>query len=151
MKKAKIVLVEDDAILSKVIDEELSEAGFDVITSFDGVKGLSAVKSKKPDLVLLDLMLPEMHGFEVLAELKKDPEVQSIPVMILTMLGSDDDIKKGLQLGAVDYIVKSQHAVGEIIDKVKDFFVEGKHAVANISAETPETGETQESEETKEV
>ena len=77
----------------------------------------------------------------VLEELKRDPEVQSIPVIILTMLGSDDDIKKGLQLGSVDYIVKSQHAVGEIIDKVKDFFAEGKHAVANVSPDTSEVVE----------
>jgi len=142
MKKAKIVLVEDDAILSKVIDEELSEAGFDVIKTFDGPKGLAVIKSKKPDLVLLDLMLPGMHGFEVLSEMKKDPEVQSIPVIILTMLGSDDDIKKGIQLGAVDYIVKSQHAVGEIIDKIKDFFTEGKHSIANASIENLEEEES---------
>ncbi len=143
MKKAKIVLVEDDVILSKVINEELEEAGFDVIKAIDGEKGLVAVKSKKPDLVLLELMLPKMHGFEVLEEIKKDPEVQSIPVMILTMLGSDDDIKKGLQLGANDYIVKSQHAVGEIIDKVKDFFNEGQHTVANTSSDTPDKKENE--------
>ncbi|MEA2112550.1 MAG: response regulator [Patescibacteria group bacterium] len=123
MKDIKIVLVEDDEILSKVIKEELEEANFKVHLATDGEKGLDLATSKKPNLVLLDLMLPKMHGFEVLENLKKSPETAKIPVMILTMLGSDDDIKKGLLLGANDYIVKSQHAVGEIVDKVKEFFV----------------------------
>ena len=127
MKDTKIVLVEDDEILSKVIEEELEEAGFKVYLATDGKKGLEAVKNKKPDLVLLDLMLPEMHGFEVLENIKKSPEVENTPVIILTMLGSDDDIKKGLKLGAHDYIVKSQHAVGEIVDEVKNFFANESH------------------------
>ncbi len=125
MKNTKIVLIEDDEILSKVIDEELGEAGFDVKRAFTGDKGLSMVVSEMPNLVLLDLMLPGIHGFEVLERLKANPKTKSVPVIILTMLGSDEDIKRGLRLGASDYIVKSQHAVGEIIDKVKDFFAQG--------------------------
>ena len=120
MKNIKIVLIEDDEILSKVINEELKDAGFDVYPAFDGPKGLDLVRLKKPDLILLDLVLPGMHGFEVLEKLKKESDTSGAPVMILTMLGSDDDIKKGIQLGADDYVVKSQHAVGEIIDKIKE-------------------------------
>ena len=121
MKKRKIVLIEDDVILSKVINEELEESDFDIHRAFTGSKGLDMIKSEMPDLVLLDLVLPEMSGFDVLAEAKKDPKTKNVPVIILTMLGSDDDIKKGISLGAQDYIVKSQHAVGEIIEKVKSF------------------------------
>ena len=121
MKKTKITLIEDDEILSKVIFEELKEADFDVSQAFDGEDGLKLVKSKKPDLVLLDLLIPKKDGFTVLKELKKSPVTRDIPVIILTMLGSDEDIKKGLKLGASDYIVKSQHAVAEIIKKVQDF------------------------------
>ena len=128
MKKIKIVLIEDDEILSKVIDEELESSGFDVIKSFDGIDGLEVVKDKKPDLILLDLVLPKMHGFDVLSELKDDPSTKDIPVIILTMLGGDEDVKKGISLGAEDYIVKSQHAVGEIIDKVKSFFEEKRQS-----------------------
>ncbi|MBU1046501.1 response regulator [Patescibacteria group bacterium] len=136
MKDIKIVLIEDDEILSKVIKEELDEAGFKTYTAYDGEAGLKLVKSQKPNLVLLDLMLPKMHGFEVLENLKRSPETEDIPVIILTMLGSDDDIKKGLQLGANDYIVKSQHAVGEIIDSVKEFFAgESKPKGKTISQE----------------
>ena len=123
MSKIKIVLIEDDEILSKVLYTELIDASFEVTQAFDGEAGLTLVKSEKPDLVLLDLILPKKHGFEVLAELKKSADTASIPVLILTMLGSDEDIKKGLQLGADDYIVKSQHAVGEIVEKVKNFLV----------------------------
>ena len=126
MNKLKIVLIEDDEILSKVVYEELKEAGFDVLQAFDGEEGLILATEKKSDLILLDLLLPKKHGFEVLEELKKSPVTNSIPVVILTMLGSDEDIKKGLRLGANDYIVKSQHAVSEIIDKVKEFFEEEK-------------------------
>ena len=121
MNKTKIVLVEDDEILSKVLYIELGDSGFEVMQAFDGEAGLELVRSQKPDLVLLDLILPKKHGFEVLAELKKSPDTSGIPILILTMLGSDEDIKKGLQLGADDYIVKSQHAVAEIVEKVKTF------------------------------
>ena len=118
----KIVLIEDDEILSKVLYEELTDAGFNVLRAFDGESGLSMVADKKPDLVLLDLILPKKHGFDVLKELKASPDTARIHVIILTMLGSDEDIKKGLKLGADDYIVKTQHSVAEIIEKIKNFF-----------------------------
>lgn len=123
MKKGKIVLVEDDDILSKVLYEELKEAGFAVEQAFDGEEGLKTIKKTIPDLVLLDLLMPKMHGFDVLKEMKANPKTDNVPVFILTMLGRDEDIKKGLQLGAEDYIVKAQHAVAEIVEKVEDFFV----------------------------
>ena len=121
MDKNKVLLVEDDAVLAKVLYEELGEAGFDVTQAYDGEVGLRMAGEKKPDLVLLDILLPKRNGFEVLENLKKSPGTKDIPVMILTMLGSDDDVKRGINLGASDYIVKSQHAVDEIVDKVKNF------------------------------
>jgi len=130
MKKSKIVLVEDDQVLSKVIFEELEEAGFDVSHASDGQEGVDMINSKKPDLVLLDVLMPNMNGFEVLETIKGSPVTKGIPVIMLTMLGSDDDIKKGLKLGANDYIVKSQHAVSEIVDKVKGFFTNESHPEA---------------------
>lgn len=122
MAKQKIVLVEDDQILSKVLSEELKESGFEVYQAFDGEEGLAMVQAKKPSLVLLDLVMPKKHGFDVLAELKKSPTTKEIPVIVLTMLGQDEEIKKGLKLGANDYIVKSQHAVAEIVEKINEFF-----------------------------
>lgn len=142
MNKTKIVLVEDDEILAKVLHEELTEAGFEVMLVEDGEAGLAAARKEMPNLVLLDLVLPKKHGFEVLAELKKAPETQNVPVIILTVLGADDDIKKGFELGANDYIVKSQHAVAEIVEKVKDFFAkeshpEGKHKKSRLKEKRP--------------
>jgi len=133
MAKLKIVLVEDDEILSKVIYEELKDADFDVMQAFDGEEGLKLIRSKKPDLVLLDIILPKKDGFEVLEELKKSPDTQDIPVIVLTMIGKDEDIKKGLDLGANDYIVKSQHAIAEIIEKIKGFFEKEQHPKAGQS------------------
>lgn len=120
--KLKIALIEDDEILAEVLYAELVEAGFEVVPAFDGNEGLKQVRSNHPDLVLLDLILPEKHGFDVLAELKKSPDTANIPVIILTLLGEDEDIKKGLKLGAQDYIVKSSHSIAEIVEKVKNFF-----------------------------
>lgn len=117
----KILIVEDDEILSKVIKEELIDAGFEAIQAFNGEDGLKKAKDEKFDMILLDIMMPKMDGFEVLKILSGDPETKNIPVFILTVLGSDEDIKKGLLLGAKDYIVKSQHAVAEIIEKIKNF------------------------------
>lgn len=127
MRKQKIVLVEDDEILAKVVFTELTDAGFDVSQAFDGEKGLEMVQKERPDLVLLDLVLPKKHGFEVLKELKKGSYTRRIPVILLTLLGEDEDIKKGIALGADDYLVKSSHTTAEVIEKVKDFFAKDRH------------------------
>lgn len=148
MAKIKIVLIEDDEILSKVVYEELVNAGFDVKRAFDGEEGLKAVKSEKPNLVLLDIILPKKNGFEVLEELKQSPEMRDYPVIMLTMLGSDEDIKRGLKLGANDYIVKGQHAVAEIIEKVKDFF--GQESRPEAVGSTFEIGQQETAEPTAE-
>jgi len=133
MKNVKVLLIEDDEILSKVIFEELKDAGFGAIRAFDGEAGLKMAKSSKPDLILLDLILPKKHGLDVLKELKSSPVTANIPVIILSMLGQDEDIKKGLKLGANDYIVKSQHPLAEIIEKIKDFFAKEQHPEAKKS------------------
>jgi len=130
----KIILIEDDEVLAKVLTEEIKEAGFEVMRAETGVSGLALVQKEKPDLVLLDVVLPEKSGFTVLEELKQSPATQTIPVIMLTMLGADDDIKRGLQLGANDYIVKSQHAVAEITEKVQKFFSTESHPQAPGSA-----------------
>jgi len=152
MPKIKIALIEDDEILSKVINEELLEAGFIVERAFNGEEGLKLVASMKPNLILCDIIMPKKGGFEVLEELKRSPATRDIPVVILTMLGSDDDIKKGLKLGANDYIVKSQHAVSEIVDKVRQFFGEETHPEAEQpkkekKSSSAETGEDEDEDE----
>ena len=130
MAHQRITIIEDDEILAKVLSEELEERGFKILRAKDGVEGLELVTDKKPDLVLLDLLIPRKNGFSVLEELKANPSTPAIPVIILSMLGHDDEIKKGLQLGANDYIVKSQHAAGEIVDKIEAFFGQEQHPEA---------------------
>jgi DNA-binding response OmpR family regulator len=128
MAGKKIVLVEDDEILSKVLAEELTDAGFKVSQAFDGQAGLQMVRAELPDLVLLDLILPKKQGMGVLEDLKKDPKTKNIPVIILTLVSEDEVLKKGRDLGAVDFLVKSNHSAEEIIDKVKNFFEKRQHA-----------------------
>jgi len=131
MDKPKVVIVEDDDVLLRVMVAELKDANIEVISATDGEEGLKRVRDERPDLVLLDLLLPKKSGFEVLEELKQGTETRGIPVIILSMLGQDEDIKRGLKLGANDYIVKSQHAVGEVIEKVRVFFSKEAHPAAS--------------------
>jgi DNA-binding response OmpR family regulator len=138
-KKLGIALVEDDEILSKVMREELEDAGFSVRQAFDGEAGLSLVREMRPDLVLLDVVMPKKRGLDVLETIKSTPDLKDIPVIVLTMLGRDDDIKAGLALGANDYIVKSQHAVAEVAAKVSQFFGAEQHPTARQKKDDPET------------
>ena len=130
MSAQKIVLMEDDEVLGKVLKEELTESGFSVAWAKDGEAGIAHIRKDKPDLALLDILMPKKNGFDVLAEIKRSPATKDIPVIMLTMLGADDDLKRGVALGANDYIVKSQHAIGEIRDKVKEFFKAEQHPEA---------------------
>jgi DNA-binding response OmpR family regulator len=127
MSTEKIILIEDDEILSKVLFTELSDAGFKVLQAFDGETGLELIKSSQPDLVLLDLVLPKKLGLEVLEELKDSTDTENIPVIILTLLGEDEDIKKGLALGAEGYLVKSTYTAVDVVGKLKNFFAGKSH------------------------
>lgn len=114
----KILIIEDDKFLRRVISQKLSREGYDISEAIDGEKGLKLVQEEKPDLVLLDLILPGIDGFEVLANLKKDPQLSKIPVIILSNLGQREDIDKGLKMGAIDYLIKAHFTPGEIIDRI---------------------------------
>ncbi|OGY62824.1 MAG: hypothetical protein A2745_03470 [Candidatus Harrisonbacteria bacterium RIFCSPHIGHO2_01_FULL_44_13] len=115
----KIVIVEDEEILLKVLKEKFEKANFDVWSAINGDEAFAVIKKTLPDMVVLDLILPGKSGFEVLQELKLDAETKLIPVIVLSNLGQDEDIKKALQMGAEDYIVKTQHPINEVIEKVK--------------------------------
>jgi DNA-binding response OmpR family regulator len=116
----KILVVEDDRFLRELIKRKLVGENFEVREAFDGEEALRKVKEEKPDLILLDLILPSIDGFEVLARLKEDPNFAPIPVIILSNLGQREEIEKGLKLGAIDYLVKAHFTPGEIIEKVKN-------------------------------
>jgi len=117
--KKTILVVEDDKFLRDLIAQKLLKEGFDVVEAIDGEQGVKKIEEEKPDLVLLDLILPGIDGFEVLSRTKENPVLAEIPVIILSNLGQKDDIEKGLNLGAVDYLIKAHFTPGEIIEKVK--------------------------------
>jgi len=115
----KILIIEDDDFLRQLISKKMSSEGFTVSSAADGPDGIEKVKSIKPDLVLLDLLLPTIDGFEVLSKIKTDKDTTSIPVIILSNLGQQEEISKGLKLGAADFLVKAQLTPEEIVEKVK--------------------------------
>lgn len=115
----KILTIEDDRFLRQLIQKKLADSGFEALSASDGESGLTLIKEQKPDLVLLDLILPGIDGFEVLATIKKDPETKDIPVIILSNLGQEGDVNKGVEYGAVDYMVKAHFTPNEIVEKVK--------------------------------
>ena len=114
-----ILVVEDDKFLRELIIRKLDEEGYTTSEAVDGEEGAKKTKEEKPDLVLLDLILPGIDGFEVLASIKQNPQTSSIPVIILSNLGQTEDVEKGLKLGAIDYMVKAHFTPGEIVEKVK--------------------------------
>jgi DNA-binding response OmpR family regulator len=117
---AKILIVEDDKFLRELIAKKLKNKGFDVVEAVDGEEGLKKIKEERPDLVLLDLILPGIDGFEVLARVKEDPNLAQIPVIILSNLGQREEVERGLKLGARDYLIKAHFTPGEIVEKIKN-------------------------------
>ncbi len=115
----KILIIEDDKFLRELISRKISDEGFDVAEAVDGEEGVKKVKTEKPDLILLDLILPGIDGFEVLSRAKEDLNSASIPVIILSNLGQKEEVEKGLKLGAVDYLIKAHFTPGEIVEKIK--------------------------------
>jgi len=115
----KILIVEDEEVLLKVLREKFENEGFKIEIATDGEMVMDMVKKTRPDLVLLDLLLPKKLGLEVLKEMKADVEVKDVQVLVLSNLDNDQDIKAALSLGAVDYFVKTQHPLKEIVEKVK--------------------------------
>lgn len=120
----KILIVEDELALARVLQMEVEEAGAEVEVAGDGDEALQKAKSFMPDLILLDLLIPKKDGFEVLREIKADIALKHIPVVVVSNLGQDDDIKKALKLGAIDYFVKTQHPLKEVIEKIKGFILQ---------------------------
>lgn len=114
-----ILFVEDESALQKTIGEVLKQEGYELISALNGTIGLRMAKEKKPDLILLDLVLPKMNGFDVLKKLKENIDTKNIPVIVLTNLEAMNDIDRAIKLGATTYLVKAQYTLEEIIEKVK--------------------------------
>jgi DNA-binding response OmpR family regulator len=117
--KKKILIVEDESSLQNAMKEFLIAEGFEAIVADDGEMAIKLIKKEKPDLVMLDIVLPKKDGFEVLAELKSDSSLEDIPVMLLTNLEDASSVEKAFSLGVNTYLVKSNYRMSDIVAKVR--------------------------------
>lgn len=115
----KVFIIEDEQSLREILEMRLKSSGFETEVAVDGAEALEKLKTITPDLILLDIILPKIDGFAVLEKIKEDLRIKDIPVIVLSNLGQDTDIKRALGLGAADYFIKAQHSILEIIELVQ--------------------------------
>lgn len=115
----KLLIVEDDQFTLNAYSVKLKSAGFEIKTALDGSEALEILNSYNPDLILMDLVMPKKDGFTFLSEIKKNDRLKNIPVIIASNLGQNEDITRGIKLGAVDYVVKPDLTLNELISKIK--------------------------------
>ncbi|MBU4370191.1 response regulator [Patescibacteria group bacterium] len=121
MAKKKILICEDEPDMRGLLQSMIESADYDVITAEDGQKSLDLAIKERPDMILLDLVMPKLSGFEVLEKLRYEPATQEIPVIILSNLGQEKEVSKGKSLGAVDYLIKADVHLTEILDKISKY------------------------------
>ncbi len=120
-KNQKVLIIEDEESLLQMYQTKFEHENYEVVTAGDGSEGIVKAKSEKPDIILLDIILPKKDGFMVLKELKADKATSDIKVIMLTNLGQDEDVSKGKKLGAVDYLVKANLTPAQLVDKVAKY------------------------------
>jgi DNA-binding response OmpR family regulator len=119
-KKTKILVVEDETFLVKIYAVKLRKEGFEVSIANDGVEAVKMAASVQPDLILLDLILPKMNGFEALEKIRANADNKKTPVIVLSNLGQEEDIKRAESLGADDYLVKANFSIQDIVSKIRE-------------------------------
>ena len=121
----RILLVEDDRFLRKAAETTLKQQGYTVITAADGEEALRVARSAPPDLILLDVIMPKLNGFQVLDALKKDPTMAHIPVIILSNLGQDRDVQQAMEAGATAYFIKADLSLQALVQRVGETLAAG--------------------------
>lgn len=116
----KILLVEDDEMLHDMYTQKFKTHGYEVVSAYNGAEGVKLAEAEQPSLILLDVIMPKMDGFVALKKIRKNPATVNIPVILLTNLGQEEDVKKGKELGADDYFIKANHTPQEVVDKVNE-------------------------------
>jgi CheY-like chemotaxis protein len=120
-EKAKVLIVEDSENVRKSYVDLLSGAGYEVLEAAEGKKALEIIKNQRPDLILLDLLLPEVNGFQILTKLKAHQQMRQIPVLVLSALDGKAHIQRILKSGVADYVVKGSHSPEELLHKIQRF------------------------------
>lgn len=115
----KILIIEDEEVLLSLLQEKLVQEGYSVIVATDGVEGLDKMKNEEPDLILLDIVMPKMGGFEVLEIMNKDQGLKKIPVIIISNSGQPVELSRAEELGVKDWLVKADFNPQQVLDKVK--------------------------------
>jgi len=118
--KMKVLVIEDDKFLQRLLVMKLAQDGFDVVGASDGEDGLRRIVTEPPDLVVLDLILPKMDGFEVLTQMRTNSQTRDIPVIVLSNLGQEEDVSRVKQLGAMEFLTKSDISIHEVVQKIKE-------------------------------
>lgn len=117
----RILLVEDEPLLGNLLTQRLEKEGFEMVLAHDGEEALAKLRESRPDLVLLDIILPKISGFELLETLQADPQFEKAPVIIISNLGQESDVARGTALGAIQYFVKAKVSIEELVEHVKTF------------------------------
>lgn len=125
---SKIVCAEDDQLIATSLEEGFKAAGFEVVMAGDGEEAVAKIKAEKPDIVVLDIMMPKLDGIGVVWELKADTGTANIPVVMLTNLSDPATVSKILEAGVTDYLLKSEQSIDQIVDKVSEVMDRGKGA-----------------------
>ncbi|MER3581393.1 MAG: response regulator [Patescibacteria group bacterium] len=121
----KILIIEDDNFLRLALEKRLKNEGFEVISALNGEEGFQKILTELPDLIILDIILPKKTGFTLLEEIIKDPNLKTVPIVIVSQLGQPEDIEKGLKLGAIEYLVKAKVSLDDLVNKIKEHFNKG--------------------------
>jgi len=119
--KKSILLVEDEPLLANLLKQRLEKEGISVFLGRDGEEALNILKENKPDLILLDIILPKISGFELMEVLQKDPQFQKAPIVVISNLGQESDVERGQSLGAIGYFIKAKVSIEDLVSKIKAF------------------------------
>jgi len=119
-KKIKVLIIEDDSYISDMYRIKFEAANYETVVASDGIEGMKFLGNDVPDVILLDIVMPKIDGFSVLKTIKKNPQLKEIPVILLTNLSQKENVERGFELGAIDYIIKAHFTPSEVVEKIKE-------------------------------
>ena len=121
MRRVKILLIEDEPVLVDLFRDKFSKEGFDIITAFDSESGLQIARIERPDLIILDILLPTRNGIDFLKKLRAEKEVSKTPVLVYSCLDTPDIKNEALKLGVIDYLLKTKYTPDQLVEKIKEY------------------------------